>query len=68
MTNRTVQNKILTLLCTAVASAVPQNPATPVPSFDLNSVKYATGDFSERRVIGEGGFAVVYQVRTVLSH
>jgi hypothetical protein len=31
-------------------------------SFDLPTVKMATGDFSQSHVIGEGGFAVVYKV------
>ncbi|CAN6164079.1 unnamed protein product [Urochloa humidicola] len=43
------------------ASDGPWSPTIGDRSFDLSTVKMATGDFSQSHVIGEGGFAVVYK-------
>ncbi|CAL5014667.1 unnamed protein product [Urochloa decumbens] len=43
------------------ASDGPWSPTMGDRSFDLPTVKMATGDFSQSHVIGEGGFAVVYK-------
>ncbi|CAO2043885.1 unnamed protein product [Urochloa humidicola] len=43
------------------ASDGPWSPTMRDRSFDLPTVKMATGDFSQSHVIGEGGFAVVYK-------
>ncbi|EEC78089.1 hypothetical protein OsI_17568 [Oryza sativa Indica Group] len=40
---------------------IPHNPATTVPSVDLQKVKAATGNFSQGHVIGQGGFGIVYK-------
>lgn len=46
----------------ACTADCPWSPAIGDRSFDLPTVKMATGDFSQSHVIGEGGFAVVYKV------
>nr|TKW06799.1 hypothetical protein SEVIR_7G264300v2 [Setaria viridis] len=43
------------------ASDGPWSPTMGDLSFDLPTVKMATGDFCQSHVIGEGGFAVVYK-------
>ncbi|TVU16256.1 hypothetical protein EJB05_39809, partial [Eragrostis curvula] len=45
----------------ASAGIVPQDQNIGVLRLDLPIVKEATGDFSRSHVIGEGGFAIVYQ-------
>uniref|UniRef100_A0A0D9WA14 Receptor-like serine/threonine-protein kinase n=1 Tax=Leersia perrieri TaxID=77586 RepID=A0A0D9WA14_9ORYZ len=48
-------------LAKAEFDIIPENPAMGVRSFSLTTVKSITENFSENRVIGEGGFSMVYK-------